>query len=197
MSVAPQALPPQYPRRRFTADEIGRMVDAGVMGEDERVELIDGELIETATQGVGHDMAKARLARLLYGATGEELFVGVETTIRLSDRVLVDPDLVVVPQVGLRLDQGTFITVRGTDIPLVIEIAVSSLDYDLGIKAALFARHGVREYWVVAPVLGKAWLHSGPEGDGWKQRPARGGTDVLTPIAPELARFQVLLSQLT
>jgi Uma2 family endonuclease len=84
--------------------------------------------------------------------------------------------------------------VRGADILLVIEIAVTSLDYDLGIKAGLYARHGVQEYWVVAPVLGKAWVHSQPEGTGWKQRPERGGTDVLTPIAPELGRFHVPMS---
>lgn len=197
MNVALQPLPSQYPRRRFTADEIGRMVDAGVMGEDERVELIDGELVEMASKGVGHDIAKARLNRLLIGATNEELFVGVETTIRLSDRVLVDPDLVVVPQIGLRLDQGTFITVRGADILLIVEIAITSLDYDLGVKAGLYARHGVQEYWVIAPVLGKAWVHSDTEGEGWKHGREYGGTDVLTPLAPELARLHVLLSQLT
>ena len=197
MNVAPQPLPSQYPRRRFTADEIGLMVDAGVMGEDERVELIDGELIEMASKGVGHDIAKARLNRLLIGATGEELLVGVETTIRLSDRVLVDPDLVVLPEVALRRDQGTFITVRGADILLVVEIAVTSLDYDLGIKAGLYALHGVQEYWVIAPNLGKAWVHSEPEGNGWRRRPEHGVEDVLTPLAPDLARFHVLLSQLT
>ena len=197
MNAALLPFPSEYPRCRFTADEIGLMVDAGVMGEDERVELIDGELIEMASKGVGHDIAKARLARLLYGATADDLFVGVETTIRLSDRVLVDPDLVVLPEVALRRDQGTFITVRGADILLVVGIAITSLDYDLGIKADLYARHGVQEYWVIAQALGKAWVHSKPEGDAWKRKPEHGEEDILTPLAPDLARFHVLLSQLT
>ena len=110
--------------------------------------------------------------------------------------MLVDPDLVVFPQSALRRDQGTFIAVRGSDILLIVEIAVTSLDYDLGIKAGLYARHGVREYWVIAPALGKAWVHSQPEGNGWR-REERGGTDVLTPLASELERFHVLFGELT
>ena len=145
MNVAVRPHPSKYPRRPFTADEIGRMVDDGTMGEDERIELIDGELVEMASKGVGRDIAKSRLARLLYGATGDGLFVGVETTVRLSDRVLVDPDLVVFPHAAIRRNAGTFLTLAGADILLIVEIAVTSLDYDLGIKAGLYARHGVRE----------------------------------------------------
>ena len=97
MNVALQPLPSKYPRRRFSTDDVALMIDAGIMGEDERVELIDGELMEIASKGGGHDIPKSRLNRLLVQATGDDVFVGVETTIQLSDRVLVDPDLVVFP----------------------------------------------------------------------------------------------------
>jgi hypothetical protein len=77
MDIALRPLPSKCPRR-FTTDEVGRMVEAGIMGEDKRLELIDGELIEMAPKGAGHDIAKSRLNRPLVQATGDDLFVGVE-----------------------------------------------------------------------------------------------------------------------
>ena len=96
----------------------------------------------------------------------------------------------------MRTEKATFIAVRGEDVLLTIEIAVTSLAYDRGVKAALYARHGVREYWVIEPIRRTAWVHTRPGPDGWASVDERGPMDVLTPLSPALSGFHVVLGQI-
>ena len=88
-----------------------------------------------------HELIKSALNIGIVRALPEWLWLGVETTIYLSANTFVEPDLVVYPK-GIKLEE-----VRGSDILLAIEIALTSLDYDRGLKAGLYARHGVNELW--------------------------------------------------
>src|SRR5208283_1226718 len=131
------------PRRRFTVAEVEAMVAAGVMDEDERVELIGGELVPMSPKGNHHEVVKAALLRRWYRAAPDEYDLVPETTFRLSDDTYLEPDVVIFP--------------RATGIPgltaanalLVVEIADSSLRYDMGRKAALYASFGIGELWVI------------------------------------------------
>jgi Uma2 family endonuclease len=58
-------------------------------------------------------------------------------------------------------------TVKGSDIELAIEVALTSLAYDRGVKSRLYAWHRVREFWVVDAAQRRTWVHTGPKGDGW------------------------------
>lgn len=192
MHVATKPLAIDEPRRPFTTAEVARMIETGILDEEERIELIDGTLIEMAAKGVAHDMLKFRLTRFLVGATDPDLIVAVEGTLQLSERVLVEPDIAIFPETAARLTRQ-FIAVDGSSIPLLIEIATTSLAYDLGPKAALYARHGVGEYHVIDTNEQVTVVHAGPSGDGWARRRRVGFDDLLLPEAGKLSRVGLRL----
>jgi Uma2 family endonuclease len=168
------------PRRRFTVAEVEAMVVAGVMEEDERVELIGGELVPMSPKGNCHEVLKAALLRRWYRAAPEEVDLVPETTFRLSEDTYLEPDVVIYPRAtgirGLAADNAL----------LVVEIADSSLRYDIGRKAALYASFGIRELWVIDAVRLTTRVFRDPAADGYRNAMDFGPADRLTPlIAPE------------
>jgi Uma2 family endonuclease len=168
------------PRRRFTVAEVEAMVAAGVMEEDERVELIGGELVPMSPKGNDHEVVKTALAKRWYRLPRGDVDLAVVTTFRFSDHTYLEPDVVIFP--------------RGSGIPglaadtnlLVVEIADSSLGYDMGRKAAFYASFGVRELWVIDAVWLTARVHRDPEPDGYSEILEFGPGDLLAPrFAPE------------
>jgi len=79
-------------RRMFTTEDLRRMIDAGVINEDERIELVEGELVMMAAKGILHERFKLELARAMIRAAPDDLAVGVDTTLRLTDTILLEPD---------------------------------------------------------------------------------------------------------
>lgn len=183
------------PRWKFSSSDVSRMVKAGILGEDERIELIDGDLIRMAAKGFRHDALKDDLARLLGRTAPDDMVVAVESTLRLAERVIVEPELFVFARSLRRAGPDGFLSLSGGDILLVIEIAASSLRYDKGPKAALYARHGVRECWVVDAETRVTWVHTGPQADGtWASVAEKRPDETLT--AEALPGFSVSLDQL-
>src|SRR5690606_39251804 len=131
------------PRRSFTVAEIRRMVEAGIIAEDENFELIEGELVPMSPKGNQHEVIKAALNRVFARHAPDDLRLAVETTLYLDERTFVEPDLCLFPKRLLPED------VKGSDVILAIEVAASSIAYDRGLKARIYARHGVGELWVV------------------------------------------------
>jgi Uma2 family endonuclease len=168
------------PRRRFTVAEVEAMVAAGVMEEDERVELIGGELVPMSPKGNHHEVLKAALLRRWYRATPDEFGLVPETTFRLSDDTYLEPDVVIYSRAsGIR-------GLTGANVLLVVEIADSSLRYDTGRKAALYASFGIRELWVIDAVRLTTRIFHEPAADGYRNAQDFGPSDRLIPlIAPE------------
>jgi Uma2 family endonuclease len=168
------------PRRRFTVAEVEAMVAAGVMDEDERVELIGGELVPMSPKGNHHEIVKTALLRRWFRAAPAEIELTPETTFRLSEDTYLEPDVVVYPRTnGLR-------GLTGANVLLVVEIADSSLRYDTGRKAALYASFGIRELWVIDAVRLTTRMFRDPAADGYRSARDFGPADRLTPqIAPE------------
>jgi Uma2 family endonuclease len=168
------------PRRRFTVAEVEAMVAAGVMDEDERVELIGGELVPMSPRGNHHEIVKTALLRRWFRAAPAEIELTPETTFRLSEDTYLEPDVVVYPGTsGLR-------GLTGANVLLVVEIADSSLRYDTGRKAALYASFGIRELWVLDAVRLTTRMFRDPAADGYRSARDFGPADRLTPqIAPE------------
>ena len=168
------------PRRRFTVAEVEAMVAAGVMEEDERVELIGGELVPMSPKGNHHEIVKTALLRRWFRAAPAEIELTPETTFRLSEDTYLEPDVVVYPPTsGLR-------GLTGANVLLVVEIADSSLRYDTGRKAALYASFGIRELWVIDAVRLTTRMFRDPAADGYRSARDFGPADRLTPqIAPE------------
>ena len=168
------------PRRRFTVAEVEAMVAAGVMEEDERVELIGGELVPMSPKGNQHEVVKTALLRRWYRLALDHVDLTPETTFRLSEDTYLEPDVVVYSRAtGLR-------GLTGANALLVVEIADSSLRYDMGRKAALYASFGVRELWVIDAIKLTARVLLEPSPDGYRSAQDFGASDRLVPrFAPE------------
>lgn len=147
-------------RRSFTVAEIRRMVEAGIIAEDENFELIDGEIVPMSPKGNQHEVIKAALNRIFAKHAPDSLRLAIETSLYLSDRTFVEPDLCLYPKRILPED------VKGSDVLLAIEVAASSMAYDRGLKARLYARHGINEFWVVDAATRDTWVHLRPQDDG-------------------------------
>jgi len=175
-----------FDRRAFTVNEILRMQDAGIISEDENFELIEGEIVPMQAKSHIQERLKSAFIFAIVPAAPKSLWFGVETTIYLSDNTFVEPDLVVYPN-GMKLE-----SVKGLDIILAIEVAVTGLAYDREFKAGLYAKHKVQEYWVVDAAERRTFQFAGPRGKGWRRREERGPDDVLS--HPALPGFSIRLS---
>lgn len=167
---------------RFTFDDVLRMVEAGVIEEDARVELLDGELIQMAPQQSPHALMKSRLARLVAQQLSPDHEMIVDATMRFAPDQVTEPDLYFYPT-GL-----PHRTLRGSELLLIVEVADTSLHYDLGRKAAAYARLEVPEYWVVNVRTRETTIHLGPAPTGYESVTEHGSDETLSPVAlPEVA----------
>lgn len=130
-------------RRAFTVAEIEAMVAAGIIGADERFELIGGEVVPMSPKGAWHENVKIEVNAHLQRIVPEDLRIAQETTLRLDENAFIEPDFVVFPR-AVRLDR-----LRGGDVLLAIEIADSSLAWDTGRKISVYAAYGIAEIWVI------------------------------------------------
>lgn len=148
------------PRRAWTVAEIEAMVEAGIIDEDERFELIGGEVVPMSPKGARHEMVKIELNRHLQRTVTADVSIAPETTIRLDEKSFVEPDFCAFPR---SITPGDM---RGYDVLLAIEIADTSLRYDLGRKIGTYAAYGIPEVWVINALTLVTRVHKqlGPEG---------------------------------
>jgi Uma2 family endonuclease len=171
------------PRRAFTALDISRMVDAGVLSENERIELIEGEIVVMSAKGFAHELIKSALNMAIVRAAPDAVSVGVEMTIQFTDRTILEPDLVVFERKALIKSEANFSQLRSGGLLLAIEVAVSSLNYDRKLKSLLYAGFGVQEFWVVDANERVTWKHTAPRENGWASVVKLGPDDTLTTSA--------------
>lgn len=131
------------PRRPWRVAEIEAMAATGIIGEDERFELIGGEVVPMSPKGARHETVKIAVNRDLQRTVSDDLTAAPETTLRLDDRSFVEPDFCVFPRAVGAGDM------RGHDVLLAIEIADTRLPYDLGRKIGVYAAYGIAEVWVI------------------------------------------------
>lgn len=176
------------PRRRFTVTELEQMTAAGILDEDERIELIGGEIVPMSPKGHQHEILKVALTLYWARSLPADVLFATETTYRLSADTYLEPDFVFYPKAaGIRgLNAETAL--------LVVEIADSSLGYDLGRKAALYAAFGIRELWVIDAVKLITHIHRSPTATGYRSIIERAPDE---PLVPEkLPALAVTLSAL-
>lgn len=160
-------------RYRFTVDEYYKLAEAGVLSEDSRVELIEGEIVMMTPIGRRHAACVDRLNNLLAALVGDRAIVRVQNPILLSGDTEPEPD------VSLLRPRDDFYAQSEPgpgDVFLVIEVADSSLAYDREVKLPLYARAGIPEVWIAD--LGdesvSTYASPGPEGDA-ERRTYRSG----------------------
>ena len=133
-------------RRRFTVHDYHRMGESGILSEDDRTELIDGEIVQMTPIGGRHAACVNELTRILVGAVGRDAVVSVQNPIRLDDFHEPQPDLAVLRR---REDYRSGRLPGSDDVVLLIEVADTTLRYDRGVKLPLYARAGIPEVWLV------------------------------------------------
>jgi Uma2 family endonuclease len=186
MNVAATTAAEGFPRRAFTVEDIARMIDAGIIGEDEKFE---GEIVVAALNELAHERIKSKLAIAAVQALPDHLTIGVATTLRLTSTTMLEPDIAVFPKELFRKSSIRFAELDPGQAALVIEVA-----YDKGLKARLYARHRVKEFWVVEANTGVTWVHTGPIGEQWSSIIERGPDDVLT--TPTLPGFAIRFGEI-
>lgn len=130
--------------RRFDVDEYHRLGEAGILGENDRIELIEGELVEMAPIGDEHATIVSLLTMILAKQCSASQIVHVQNPLRLDRTSEPQPDIVIARFLpGSRKAPGL------KDALLVIEVADTTYNYDRKIKAPLYARAGVPELWIV------------------------------------------------
>jgi len=165
------------PRRRFTVAELEAMTTAGILEEDERIELIGGEIVPMSPKGNQHEILKAALNIHWARKLPADLMLVTETTFRLTTDTYLEPDFVFYPK-ATGIAGLSAATVR-----LVVEIADSSLGYDLGRKAGLYASFGIGELWVIDAVRLVTHIHREPTPSGYRSVTTLSKDERLIPLA--------------
>ena len=173
-------------RHRLDVDDYHRMGEAGILHEDDRVELIDGELIDMAPIGQDHAATVNRLNRALVMAFAERAIVSVQNPVRLNRFNEPQPDFAVFrPRADF---YGTGERPGPEDTLLAIEVSDSSLRYDRAVKLPLYARAGIPEVWIVDLRRRVVDVHRTPAGDGYATAGTNGADDTVTlALAPDIA----------
>ena len=149
--------------RRFTVDEYLALGAAGILAKAERVELLDGEITQMAPIGNRRQHSVDWLAHLMHEAIGRQAMVQVRASIQLDDATMPEPDIAVIRRRSI----NDIAPVLPADVYLVVEVADSSLEFDLGEKLARYAAAGIPEVWVANLRAGELVVNTEPEGGAY------------------------------
>lgn len=136
----------QLLRRKFTVEQFHKMAESGILNEDDRVELIRGEIIEMAAIGTKHAACVRRLDNVLHQKLGDKVIISVQNPVGLDDSSEPQPDVVLLKP---REDFYASAHPQPKDVFLIIEVADTTIKYDREIKIPLYAEQGIVEVWLV------------------------------------------------
>ena len=169
-------------RRRFTVDEYYRMAETGILRHDDRVELLDGEIVEMTPIGSRHAACVDRLMELVQRCTEGRGILRVQGPIRLDVHSEPEPDLAVLKR---RADYYASAHPGPGDVLLVVEVADASLRYDRDVKIGLYARAGIPETWLVDLQNERVDVFTEPSPQGYRaSRQLRRGERLASPALP-------------
>ncbi len=146
--------------RRFTVDEYLALGAAGILAKEERIELLDGEIICMAPIGNRHLNSVDWVADLMRESVGRRAMMRVQGSIQLDDATMPEPDIAVIR----RRSVNDLAPVLPSDVYLLVEVADSSLEFDMGEKLARYAAAGIPEVWIANLRAGELVVNTEPEG---------------------------------
>ena len=171
-------------RRRFTVDDYYRMGEVGILTKNDRVELIDGEILQMSPIGSHHSECVGTLTERLVLAVAGLARLRPQLPLRISTNTELQPDIILVRTGAHYWKEHP----RPEDVLLLVEVAETSYRYDHDVKLPRYARENIPEVWIVDLVRGAVEVHREPSPTGYRseRRVERGGT--LTPAAfPDVA----------
>lgn len=166
-------------RHRLSIADFLRMAQVGILREDDRIELIKGELIDMAPIGSKHASTVGVLTKLVILAAGEQGFVTSQSPVVLNDDSQPQPDLLLLKW---RADYYVSALPQPGDVLLLIEVSDATLHFDRDIKIPLYAKSGIPEVWLVNLEDATIEVYREPSPEGYKLmlRPSR--EDAISPI---------------
>lgn len=163
-------------RHRLSVSDFHRMGEAGIFAAGDRVELIDGEVIDMSPIGALHAAIVARLTAFLCRSVGSGVIVWCQNPIRLDEASEPEPDIALLRP---RADGYMSAHPGPEDVLVVIEVADTSLAYDLGVKVPLYARHGIPEAWVIEAATRQTRVFREPGTEGYRRESLIGPEETL------------------
>jgi Uma2 family endonuclease len=168
--------PPLFTRYRISTKAFHDLHEAGDLTEDDRVELLDGELIMMSPIGINHANAVNRLTRLLFQHIGNRAIISIQNPVRLDD--FSEP----VPDAALWREETNEIP-GPQDVFLIIEVSDSTIEYDREIKLKAYARAGIPETWIVNLVENWVEVYREPDANGYRLMRRRAAGESFGPAA--------------
>lgn len=148
-------------RHRFTVEEYHKMAEAGVFSEDDRVELIDGEVVEMTPLGWRHARCVSSLNMLLARLAGDRYVLSVQNPITVDEHGEPQPDIALVRELPAERLPGP------EEVVLVVEVSDAALPYDKNIKLPFYACVGFPEAWIVDLQSEVIEVHASPRPSGY------------------------------
>jgi Uma2 family endonuclease len=171
-------------RRRFTTAEYHAMAEAGILAEDERVELITGEIVRMMPIGSQHAGCVKGLNRKLSRVLRDRATIAVQDPIVLDDASEPEPDVAIL---RFREDDYRSLHPKPGDVLFLIEVADTSVDYDRNVKLPLYAQAGIPEAWLVRLREACIEIHRSPAATGYQEMRTLRSGDSVSPLAfPDL-----------
>jgi Uma2 family endonuclease len=152
-------------RKLFTVNDYERMLESGILSEDDRVELVEGEIIEMAAKGSRHAACVKRITDLFYRYARQSAIISVQDPIRISANSELEPDVALL---RLREDLYANSHPEGDDVLLIAEVSDTSVGYDRSVKLGLYARANIPEVWIVNLPGDVIEIYSQPEGSKYQ-----------------------------
>ena len=180
MDLVEETTQVEMKRRRFTVADFLRLAEVGFLADDERVELIRGEIIEMSPISEGHASTVMRLVSLLSRMFGQRALLSVQNPVQLDDATLPQPD------VALLRPRDDFYGQRHPgpeDTLLLIEVSDTTLTYDRRVKTALYSAAGVMEYWIINLQKRQIEVYREPQSEGYRTMTRYAPGEMLSPLA--------------
>jgi Uma2 family endonuclease len=181
MSLLNRIVTDMSAQKSWTCTEILKLVDDGLISEDDKFELVEGEIIFMAAAKYNpHEAMKNALAEELTFLCNRRFNIGIESSLYLAENTMLEPDIAVWPR-GVSTQE-----INGVEVLLVIEVASSSFAYDTSLKAKTYAKLGIRDYWVVDVNRRQILIHRDPSDTGYQTRSVAEAHDDVTPLLLEV-----------
>jgi len=182
------AIEVELPRRLFTVEEYHRMAAAGIFHPDERVELIEGEIVQMSPIGPRHAGCVINANRLFIMRLGERVVVSPQNPVVIQPRSEPQPDLLLLRPRAVSYSQEH---PTPEDVLLAVEVADTTVRFDRLVKSRLYARAGIAEFWLLLAMDGAVEIYRTPGADGYASVTRHGAGEMVSPLAFAEASFAV------
>jgi Uma2 family endonuclease len=166
--------------RRLSVQDYHQMAESGILQPDERIELLEGQIIQMAAKGTAHSAAVTRIERLLRNRLGERVLLRFQDPVRLNDYSEPEPDVAVVQPNTLFYEDHHPIP---SEVFLLIEVSDTTLKFDREVKSPAYARSGIAEYWVLDVKARKLHVYRVPGTDGYQSEAILSEELTVAPLA--------------